>query len=34
MFTIESETGIDMMKMKKSLEKLYTTVLPDRKLNE
>lgn len=34
MFTIESEPGIDMMKMKKSLEQLYTSVLPDSKLKE
>lgn len=33
-FTTESEPGNDMMKMKSSLEKLYVTVLPDRKFNE
>lgn len=33
MFTIETETGLDMMKIKNSLERLYQTVFPERKSN-
>lgn len=29
MYTMESAIGIDMMKMKNSLERLYQTVFPD-----
>lgn len=34
MYTLETEIGLDMMKTKSSLERLYNTVFPDRKLNK